>query len=63
MTADRAILTAVWTAYVFVGSYLKDRRLLYYVGEPYRRYLAEVPGYPGMVAGPLGRVEAVVSSD
>ena len=63
MTADRAILTAVWTAYVFIGSYLKDRRLLYYVGEPYRRYLAEVPGYPGMVAGPLGRVEAATSSD
>ncbi|MGE5193381.1 MAG: hypothetical protein ACM3U2_12880, partial [Deltaproteobacteria bacterium] len=56
MTTDRAILTAVWTIYVFVGSYLKDRRLLYYIGEPYRRYLAEVPGYPGMLLGPLGRV-------
>jgi methanethiol S-methyltransferase len=56
MTTDRAILTAVWTIYVFVGSYLKDRRLLYYVGEPYRRYLANVPGYPGMFAGPLGKI-------
>jgi protein-S-isoprenylcysteine O-methyltransferase Ste14 len=56
MTTDRAILTAVWTTYVFVGSYLKDRRLVYYIGEPYRRYLAEVPGYPGMLAGPLGKI-------
>jgi protein-S-isoprenylcysteine O-methyltransferase Ste14 len=51
MTADRAILTAV-------GSYLKDRRLASYLGEPYRRYMAEVPGYPGMFLGPLGRVPA-----
>ena len=56
MTADRAILTAVWTIYVFIGSYLKDRRMLHYIGAPYARYLAEVPGYPGMLLGPLGRV-------
>lgn len=55
MTADRAVLTAIWTVYVFIGSYLKDRRLLSYVGEPYRRYMAEVPGYPGVLFGPLGR--------
>ena len=59
MTADRAVLTAVWTAYVFIGSYLKDRRLLYYVGEPYRRYMADVPGYPGVLFGPLGRARIV----
>jgi protein-S-isoprenylcysteine O-methyltransferase Ste14 len=58
MTTDRAILTVVWTVYVFIGSYLKDRRLLLYLGEPYRQYLAEVPGYPGMPLGPLGRVRA-----
>lgn len=58
MTADRAILTVVWTAYVFIGSYLKDKRLLLYIGEPYRRYMNAVPGYPGMVVGPLGRVAA-----
>ncbi len=58
MTTDRAILTAVWTVYVFVGSYLKDRRLAMYLGEPYRRYMADVPGYPGMFLGPLGRVPA-----
>jgi hypothetical protein len=56
VTTDRAILTVVWTVYVFVGSYLKDRRLLLYIGEPYRQYLAEVPGYPGMLLGPLGKV-------
>lgn len=58
MTADRAILTVVWTAYVFIGSYVKDRRLLLYIGEPYRRYMNAVPGYPGMLVGPLGRVAA-----
>jgi hypothetical protein len=58
MTTDRAILTAVWTVYVFVGSYLKDRRLAMYLGEPYRRYMADVPGYPGIFLGPLGRVPA-----
>lgn len=56
MTTDRAILTAVWTVYVFVGSYLKDHRLAGYLGEPYRRYMADVPGYPGIFLGPLGRV-------
>src|SRR5579872_1094100 len=56
MTADRAVLTAVWTIYVFIGSYLKDRRMLHYIGEPYRRYQAEVPGYPGILMGPLGKV-------
>jgi protein-S-isoprenylcysteine O-methyltransferase Ste14 len=58
MTADRAILTAVWTVYVFVGSHLKDRRLLHYIGEPYRRYQETVPGYPGFW-GPLGKARAV----
>ena len=55
MTTDRAILTAVWTVYVFIGSYLKDERLVYYVGEPYRQYQAWVPGYIGMLIGPLGK--------
>ena len=59
MTADRAVLTAVWTLYVFVGSYLKDRRLVHYVGDPYRRYMATVPGYPGVLFGPLGRTPVV----
>ena len=54
MTTDRAILTAVWTVYVFVGSYLKDRRLALYLGEPYRRYMAEVPGLSGHVPRAAG---------
>lgn len=55
MTADRAILTAVWTVYVFVGSYLKDERMAYYLGDSYRHYQAQVPGYIGMLIGPLGK--------
>jgi hypothetical protein len=46
LTADRVLLIGVWTAYVFVGSYLKDRRLAQALGEPYVRYLREVPAYP-----------------
>jgi protein-S-isoprenylcysteine O-methyltransferase Ste14 len=46
MTLDRAVLTAIWTAYLFYGSYLKDKRLTYYLGAQYRRYLIEVPAYP-----------------
>lgn len=56
MTYDRAVLTAFWTVYIFYGSYLKDRRLLHYLGDRYRQYQAEVPGYPGMPIGPLARV-------
>ena len=46
MTADRAVLTLVWTTYIFVGSSLKDRRLAFYLGESYRDYQRRVPGYP-----------------
>jgi hypothetical protein len=56
MTYDRALLTALWTPYVFIGSWLKDRRLEYYIGEPYRAYEARVPGYPGMFFGGMGRI-------
>lgn len=52
---DRFLLNAVWTIYVFVGSYLKDRRLEYYLGAAYRSYEAAVPGYP-LLPGPLGRL-------
>jgi methanethiol S-methyltransferase len=55
VTVDRALLIGIWTVYVFVGSYFKDRRLEHYLGDAYRRYSAEVPGYPGMFVGPLGR--------
>lgn len=55
MTIDRAVLTGLWTIYIFIGSHLKDLRLLYYVGDSYRQYQARVPGYPGIFFGPLGR--------
>jgi protein-S-isoprenylcysteine O-methyltransferase Ste14 len=55
MTLDHAVLTAVWTGYLFVGSWLKDRRLEYYIGEPYREYQTQVAGYPLVPFGPLGR--------
>ena len=56
MTLDRAVLTGIWTVYIFFGSWLKDRRLVYYLGERYRQYQSVVSGYPGMLIGPLGRV-------
>ncbi len=56
MTADRAVLVTVWTAYVFVGSHFKDRRMLYYLGDRYADYMARVPGYPLVGFGPLARV-------
>jgi len=55
MTLDHVILTGVWTVYVFIGSYLKDERLAKYIGQPYREYLTQVPGYPLIGFGPLGR--------
>ncbi len=55
MTADHAVLTACWTAYIFAGSYLKDQRLLFYLGDQYRRYASRVAGYPGLFFGPLGK--------
>ncbi len=55
MTADHAVLTGVWTTYIFIGSWLKDARLLFYIGDSYRAYQAGVPGYPGMLLGPLAR--------
>ena len=63
MTADHALLTAVWTAYILVGSHLKDRRLAYYLGDTYREYASRVPGYPGFVFGPLGKWEPIQVSN
>jgi protein-S-isoprenylcysteine O-methyltransferase Ste14 len=59
MTLDRALLSAVFTGYILVGSHLKDRRLLFFLGDTYREYQARVPGYP-LAVGPLGRIPAVV---
>lgn len=55
MTLDHATLTGLWTAYIFVGSVLKDRRLHFYLGETYRRFANQVPGYPAFRWGVLGR--------
>ena len=56
VTLDRAILIAIWTSYIFIGSWLKDRRLEFYLGEYYREYETRVPGYPGMIFGPLAKI-------
>jgi protein-S-isoprenylcysteine O-methyltransferase Ste14 len=56
LTLDRALFGTVWTVYIFLGSYLKDRRLSYYLGEVYRRYQTRVPGYPFILFGPLARL-------
>jgi protein-S-isoprenylcysteine O-methyltransferase Ste14 len=53
MTIDRAVLVAMWTIYIFLGSYLKDLRLIHYVGNAYREYQARVPGYVAVAFGPL----------
>lgn len=57
MTYDRAVLALVWSAHIFVGSYLKDRRLAHYIGEKYRNYQRHVPGYPFIPYGPLGKLQ------
>ncbi|HEV8072189.1 MAG TPA: hypothetical protein VGP76_31015 [Planctomycetaceae bacterium] len=48
MTIDRALLVAIWTVYIFLGSYLKDLRLIHYLGDTYREYRARVPAYVRM---------------
>jgi len=55
VTFDRVVLIASWTTYIFIGSVLKDRRLVRFLGEEYRAYEARVPGYPGIPFGPLAR--------
>ncbi|MFO0912385.1 MAG: NnrU family protein [Pirellulales bacterium] len=46
MSSDHGVLTAVWTVYIFLGSYLKDERLEHYLGDSYGEYRRSVPGYP-----------------
>jgi len=57
VTLDRRVLTGIWTVSIYVGSVLKDRRLLFYVRDEYRSYESDVPGYTGMPFGPLSRVQ------
>ena len=63
MSLDHVVLTSVWTAYLFVGSYLKDRRLEYFLGDSYRQYEADVIGFPLMPFGPLGRRPLAADDD
>lgn len=56
MTLDRAILVGVWSVYIVIGSVLKDERLAFYLGDVYRAYQTQVPGYPWVGFGPLGRM-------
>jgi len=62
MSWDHALLTGIWTVYIFVGSYLKDERLAYYMGNEYRSYQERIVGYPLVFFGPLGRRRPVASS-
>jgi protein-S-isoprenylcysteine O-methyltransferase Ste14 len=45
MTIDRAVLVGIWSVYIFCGSYLKDLRMIHYLGNTYREYRARVPAY------------------
>ena len=55
MILDHAALTGIWTAYIFYGSFLKDRRLQHFIGEPYRDYQRRVPGFPLVPTEPLSK--------
>lgn len=55
MTADHVLLTGLWTVYIYIGSVLKDQRLLFYLGESYESYMQTVPGYPLIFFGPLAK--------
>ncbi|MFO1066017.1 MAG: hypothetical protein U0892_19315 [Pirellulales bacterium] len=57
MTWDHVILTAVWTVYIYVGSWLKDRRLQHFIGPAYREYAERVPGFPLIGFGIIGRAK------
>lgn len=55
LTLDRVVLLVVWSTYIFIGSWLKDRRLTLWLGASYVEYQRRVPGYPLIPWGPLGR--------
>ncbi len=55
MSLDHAILTGIWTLYIYIGSYMKDRRLEHFIGEDYRAYGRQVTGFPLIGFGPWGR--------
>ena len=53
MSLDHALLTGIWTGYIYLGSYFKDKRLLRFIGEEYSEYATRVPGLPIIGFGPL----------
>lgn len=55
MTLDHVILTAIWTVYIYAGSYFKDRRLIYFIGRDYVEYGKRVSGLPFIAFGSLHR--------
>jgi protein-S-isoprenylcysteine O-methyltransferase Ste14 len=55
MTTDHLLMASGWTVYVYIGSVLKDHRLLFFLGDRYRVYMMRVPGYPLIPWGPLAR--------
>lgn len=57
MTLDHAMLTGIWTVYIYLGSYAKDQRMIRFVGEKYREYAARVSGLPLIGFGPLRRMK------
>lgn len=61
MSLDRLLLAGIWSAYIFVGSYLKDERLAFYLGQTYRDYQTRVVGFPLMFFGPLAKRSALAS--
>lgn len=57
MTLDHAVLTCIWTTYIYLGSYAKDQRMLRFVGAQYREYASRIPGLPIIGFGPLLRIK------
>lgn len=53
MTLDHALLTGVWTLYIYAGSYFKDRRMLRFIGQPYYEYGQRISGLPLIGIGSL----------
>jgi methanethiol S-methyltransferase len=56
MTLDHAVLTLLWTIYIYAGSYFKDKRMMRFVGPPYQEYAMRVTGLPFIGIGPLRRI-------
>jgi len=61
MSIDHAVLTGLWTVYLFFGSHLKDLRLEGFLGDVYRDYCTRVRGYPFVFFGPLGKHARLVT--